>query len=456
MKLKKRQSLLDAIDFIRMGSRALFKDDFTKCFRPIKPGELNGSGIFYIFSLLIRYFFLLPYRILWFIGGSGIFFILFIKAIIKNDEKKIAESFLFYCKVFVTSFGARIKHFGNKRKLHVPHVFVANHTSFLDYLVLSSHKFAHASVAESHGGLFGFLYKSILTKNGSLLFKRSDRNDRTKVLGMIKEHVAKNKASMLIFPEGTCVNNKYSVLYQKGAFDLEAVVCPVAIKYRKNLLDPYWNTSKHTFFIHLLYLMSRWKLDVEVHWLPPRVKLEGEIPADFAMRVKRIISKKIGLKDVIWNGYFKSAPVLKDREILKEAFIKVYNKHARLESDFIDSSLPEENKKREKKWENIYKEIVSDPEDEYYFYGFNYRKYLDHSLKEYCFLKNNPQKLAELQKEKEVIFQTDQLLWLTQPVSDDNPTPCNCFKKVKKKVNKNQSKKALNKDKANKEITKFY
>lgn len=456
MRSKKRTGLHDAIDFIRMGSRVLFKDDFTKCFKPISPEELNGSGIFYIFSILIRYFLLLPCRILWFIGGSGIFFILFIRAVIKRDDTQMANSFLFYSKVFVTSFGAKIKHHGIKRRLNVPHVFVANHTSFLDFLVLSSHKFAHASVAEAHGGLFGFLFKSILTKNGSLLFKRSDKSDRNKVSAMIKEHVAKNKASMLIFPEGTCVNNKYSVLYQKGAFDLDAVVCPVAIKYRKNLLDPYWNTSNHTFFVHLLYLMSRWKLDVDVYWMEPQRKRHDEAACEFALRVKKEISSVANLKDVIWNGYFKSAPVLKDRELLKEAFIKVYNKHATLENEFIDSlTYLDGNKERDRNWENENDEIIVHQDDESYFYNFNYRRYLDHTLNEYLFLKNNPNELEEWYKSKARTFQTDQLLWLTQPINDDNPTPCTCFKKCRKKEHRNQ-KKGFDKEEANKEISKFY
>ena len=35
---------------------------------------------------------------------------------------------------------------------------------------------------------------------------------------------------MIIFPEGTCVNNKYTIRFQKGAFELGVKVCPVGIK----------------------------------------------------------------------------------------------------------------------------------------------------------------------------------------------------------------------------------
>lgn len=48
----------------------------------------------------------------------------------------------------------------------------------------------------------------------------------------MKAHVyTPTKSPILIFPEGTCVNNEYTVLFHKGAFELGAVICPVAIKY---------------------------------------------------------------------------------------------------------------------------------------------------------------------------------------------------------------------------------
>ena len=45
--------------------------------------------------------------------------------------------------------------------------------------------------------------------------------DRRKVVHRLKAHVedAKNNP-LLIFPEGTCVNNEYIVQFKKGAFEL--------------------------------------------------------------------------------------------------------------------------------------------------------------------------------------------------------------------------------------------
>jgi glycerol-3-phosphate O-acyltransferase 3/4 len=193
----------------------------------------------------------------------------------------------------------------------MPHVYVANHTSFIDYIVLSSHEYSHACVSESHGGLFGLIFKYVLLR--SISFKRSEKQVREVVLRKMREHVEKRRAPMLIFPEGTCVNNKYTVLFQKGAFELDVPVFPVAIKWGRSLLDPYWNRRKQTFIEHLLYLMTRWRLDADVYWMDPVWRKEGEGSFEFSHRVKELISNRAGLKSVLWNGYFKSSPMLKDR-----------------------------------------------------------------------------------------------------------------------------------------------
>lgn len=426
---RKRTMLHDTLDFISFGIKALYRDDFTKCFKPIHPDELDGSGIFYIFSIILRYFIILPFRITIFLLGSLFFLMGFAWGVLENSESKLEKVFLFYIKVFVFSFGANIKHHGNKKRLPEPHIFVANHTSFLDFLVLSSHKFCHASISEVHGGLFGFFFRTFLTRNGSLLFKRSDKNDRNKVLKLIKDHVKKKNAPMLIFPEGTCVNNKYSVLFQKGAFDLDVLVCPVAVKYRKKLLDPYWNTSKHTFFIHLLYLMSRWKLDVEVYWMDPVERENHENASAFAMRVKKMISEKAGLQNVLWNGYFKSTPVLKDREVLREAFKVVYNNHINMENEKFKYTYKIKSKDRRiVKYEQDICEIESDEGDSYVFYNYNYRKYLDTVLKEYLSLKSSSKKLEKLLSERSQIFGTNALMWLDEAAEYSTFFPHKCNK----------------------------
>ena len=52
-------------------------------------------------------------------------------------------------------------------------------------------------------------------------------------------------------PQGTCVNNEYCVMFKRGAFDIGATVCPVAIKYNKIFVDAFWNSKRQSFTQHL-------------------------------------------------------------------------------------------------------------------------------------------------------------------------------------------------------------
>jgi 1-acyl-sn-glycerol-3-phosphate acyltransferase len=240
------------------------------------------------------------------LGASALFFGLLPIVLRTKGDKWRRFLFRFYCKAFLSSWGARIERHGIKPILDKPHIFVANHSSFIDYLILSADSFPHATVAQRHNGLFGLFQKHILALNGSLVFERSQKNDRLALAQKMKEHVNQpSKSPLLIFPEGTCVNNEYTVLFQKGAFELGAMVVPIAIKYDKSWADAYWHTKTQTFTVHLLYLMTRWKLVADVWYLPPRCKRPGQTAAEFANEVKAEISTIASLKNLSWDGYWK-------------------------------------------------------------------------------------------------------------------------------------------------------
>jgi hypothetical protein len=77
--------------------------------------------------------------------------------------------------------------------------------------------------------------------------------DRAIVAERMKKHVqAADATPLLIFPEGTCVNNEYCVMFKRGAFDLGATVCPIAIKYNKIFVDAFWNSKRQSFTAHLV------------------------------------------------------------------------------------------------------------------------------------------------------------------------------------------------------------
>lgn len=41
-------------------------------------------------------------------------------------------------------------------------------------------------------------------------------------------------------------------MFKRGAFDLDAAVFPVAIRYNKIFVDAFWNSKKQSFSAHLV------------------------------------------------------------------------------------------------------------------------------------------------------------------------------------------------------------
>lgn len=48
------------------------------------------------------------------------------------------------------------------------------------------------------------------------------------------------------------MNNDYCVMFKRGAFDLGATVCPIAIKYNRFFVDAFWNSKRYTLGQHIV------------------------------------------------------------------------------------------------------------------------------------------------------------------------------------------------------------
>ena len=90
----------------------------------------------------------------------------------------------------------------------------------IDYPVLCSYS-PFAVIMQLHPGWVGMLQRRYLNALGCLWFNRTQVADRHLVSQRMKEHVhTPGNTPLLIFPEGTCVNNEYVVMFKRGAFDL--------------------------------------------------------------------------------------------------------------------------------------------------------------------------------------------------------------------------------------------
>ena len=303
----------DCIPLVREAMQALVSDNFTQCFESIYPKPWNWNIYLYpgwILGVLFRYGILFPLRLLCILIGTLFVFIgfLFVSNFIGDEESKMKKQrslIKFWAQVFVMSWSGVIRYHGVLPKRGANQIHVANHTSMIDVIVLQQ-QFPYAIVGQQHKGGVGFIQNFILKCMGCLWFERSDIKDRQAVGRKIKEHIQNPEHNpLLIFPEGTCVNNRYCVMFKKGAFDLGAKIYPVAIKYNKDFCNPFWNSRKESFWRHLFNLMTSWAVVCDVYYLEPQTIADGETAVQFANRVKEMIAAKAELTCVPWDGYLK-------------------------------------------------------------------------------------------------------------------------------------------------------
>ncbi|NWX01031.1 GPAT3 acyltransferase, partial [Caloenas nicobarica] len=155
-----------------------------------------------------------------------------------------------------------------------------------------------------------------------VLFERSEMKDRHLVRKKIREQVAdKAKLPILIFPEGTCINNTSVMMFKKGSFEVGGTIHPVAIKYDPRFGDAFWNSAKHSIMTFVFNVMTSWAIVCNVWYLPPMVKEEGEDAVHFANRVKAVIAARGGMSVLPWDGGLKRKKI---EESFKEEQQKKY------------------------------------------------------------------------------------------------------------------------------------
>jgi len=351
-------NLDDIVPMVNDAAQMIVQDTFTSCFLSSSPRPWNWNVYLFpawILGIIVRYCMLLPLRALClFLGSLTIGALLLLTSLFIKDKKartKLQQRITqLYAKIFIASWSGVIRYHGPRPQKRSKQIFVANHTTVFDLVVLQA-DFCYAVVGQSHPGVIGFFQKNVLACLDCLWFDRKDSEDRQKIARLIREHVYDdNKLPLLLFPEGTCVNNEYCVMFKKGAFEIEgATVYPVAIKYNKLFSDPFWNSREQSFMRHLFNLVTSWAVVCDVWYLEPQSRQPGESSADFANRVKAMIAKKAGLIDVPWDGYLKyfkpsESFVNAKRKMYASSLISRLSNHnlVDMEKNFADYSSSDE------------------------------------------------------------------------------------------------------------------
>uniref|UniRef100_A0A8C1BRE2 Glycerol-3-phosphate acyltransferase 4 n=1 Tax=Cyprinus carpio carpio TaxID=630221 RepID=A0A8C1BRE2_CYPCA len=306
----------DIFYFCRRGVESIVDDEVTKRFTAEELESWNlltrSNYNFHHIStrltalwgmgVLIRYGFLLPLRM----------------------KNYLSDKVHLMCyRICVRALTAIITYHDSENKPKNGGICVANHTSPIDVIILASDG-CYAMVGQVHGGLMGVIQRAMVKACPHIWFERSEVKDRHLVAKRLSDHVAdESKLPILIFPEGTCINNTSVMMFKKGSFEIGCTVYPVAIKYDPRFGDAFWNSSKFGMVNYLLHMMSSWAIVCSVWYLPPMSRMEGEDAVQFANRVKAAIARKGGLADLLWDGGLKRGKV---KEVFKEEQQKLYSK----------------------------------------------------------------------------------------------------------------------------------
>ncbi|PSC73996.1 glycerol-3-phosphate acyltransferase 3-like [Micractinium conductrix] len=306
------RDVLDIASPLNDAAAAIVDDSFLRCFKSCLDDPWNWNAYLFpmwVLGVAVRNLLLFPLRLIMLLLGALIFIAGYalVGLVLKGQRLKRAERWLvqFLCQMFVVSWTGVIKYHGPRPVPQAGRVWVANHSSMIDFAVLGAYS-PFAAIMQLHPGWVGVLQKRYLSSLGCLWFNRTQAQDRTLVARRMKEHVhSADSTPLLIFPEGTCVNNEYCVMFKRGAFDLDATVCPIAIKYNKIFVDAFWNSKCQSFSAHLVKLMRSWALVCDVYFLEPQTRRTGETSQQFAERVQRMIADKARLRVAPWDGYLK-------------------------------------------------------------------------------------------------------------------------------------------------------
>uniref|UniRef100_A0A915DSP1 Phospholipid/glycerol acyltransferase domain-containing protein n=1 Tax=Ditylenchus dipsaci TaxID=166011 RepID=A0A915DSP1_9BILA len=241
------QAVNDSLYFLKAGMEAIIEDEVTTRFEAEQLASWNmltrTSITFYQFiswkltllwgvGCLFRYLFLLPLRVLLF--SIGMLLLVFTTAAIGvvpncGIKRWLNEKCVLMCfRILSRSVSALIYFHDLENKAKNGGICVANHTSPIDVMILSTDN-TYALIGQRHDGVLGLLQRALSRASSHIWFERSEAGDRAAVTSTLREHVEDpNKLPILIFPEGTCINNTSVMMFKKGSFEVGTKIYPIA------------------------------------------------------------------------------------------------------------------------------------------------------------------------------------------------------------------------------------
>ncbi|EDW75205.2 uncharacterized protein Dwil_GK19819 [Drosophila willistoni] len=319
-------------DVIAGGLRLVLDDEVTSRFAAAQPpaGEWNlltrnlrekkrrlnlRLRLIWLAAWLLRYVLLLPVRA---IGCSTCVVVIAIATALLGllpdwpFKRPVVEYVLRQCFRLTASCIPVMMRFHNLENRPTLGISVCNHTSPLDVLVLMCD--VHYSLTgQRHDGILGILQRSLVRASPHMWFERRALGEREALALLLRLHVGANdRPPILIFPEGTCINNTAVMQFKKGSFTVSNVVYPVAVRYDRRFGEAYWDSTRYSMLRYMLMVISSWCITCDIWYLPPVFKLPDETSIDFSNRVKAAIAAQAGIDDLPWDGNLKRWSPVRD------------------------------------------------------------------------------------------------------------------------------------------------
>ncbi|KAG8447139.1 hypothetical protein GDO86_014555 [Hymenochirus boettgeri] len=282
--------LSDVFYFSKKGFEAIVEDEVTQRFSSeelISWNLLTRTNynfqylslrvtFIWVLGVFVRYCILLPLRVT--LATIGITWLVLGATLVGQLQNSRMKSWLselvhlVCCRICARALSSAIQYHNKENRPKKGGVCVANHTSPIDVIILANDG-CYAMVGQVHGGLMGVIQRAIAKACPHVWFERSEMRDRHLVTKRLKEHVSdKTKLPILIFPEGTCINNTSVMMFKKGSFEIGGTIYPVAIKYDPRFGDAFWNSSKNSMVSYLLRMMTSWTIKCTFGSLPPMAR----------------------------------------------------------------------------------------------------------------------------------------------------------------------------------------
>ncbi|XP_016937139.3 glycerol-3-phosphate acyltransferase 3 [Drosophila suzukii] len=319
-------------DLIAAGLGLVLEDDVTQRFvaAPSPAGEWNlltrnlrqrkrylnwRLRIVWLLGWLTRYGLLLPLR------TSACWLCLFMISGITvllshlpdwHFKRQLVELVLRQCFRITAGCLPMIRRFHNTEYRPTKGICVCNHTSPLDVLVLMCDA-NYSLTGQVHTGILGVLQRSLSRVSSHMWFDRKELADREALALLLRLHCSsKDRPPVLLFPEGTCINNTAVMQFKKGSFAVSDIVYPVAIRYDRRFGEAFWDSTRYSMLRYMLMVVSSWCICCDVWYMAPLTRRIDESPVEFSNRVKAAIAAQANIDDLPWDGNLKRWSPVRD------------------------------------------------------------------------------------------------------------------------------------------------